>query len=945
KPAAGSLEAAALSLAQAVSGNPDEWERRRSALISMQQAVVEAGEACPAGGGGEKAVFTNEVWRHLKEPLKHTLNDLRSAIVKEACVLLENISTAAGNYMAPLMRDMLNVLLQLMANGNSVIVAQVDSCMKHIISHSRFPRQLKEVDYTVRVSRSKDLRESVGSYVLLMLRKWPAASMDKEAGYLESVIALLLRDASSAARTDARASFGVLMEHWPKRADKVLQGAEPRTARSLREQYGIGEAGITAAAAAASRGGGGGELSLSSTSGGVSSSGRGGGAPSRASKMAGGGRGGGVAASSKGQRKGTSSSEALRAAETAGSSSQSIPPLSPKRHRTTKTATSTATASSRGSKKGTAMAGSSRPVHASPSSSATAASKRRNGVFPSSVAGVAAARLSSGASSVAGPGVAAGAAEGTGGAAGTGGSATISPSSVAKTVNMKKRRPATPGATLTTKSSSKTPSGIDNSSAAKTKRSAPAASAAAAAAAEAAGGVRPLLVNSSSASASASTTPIGSYSSRAALSRPGTAASSPLLVSSDGFLAPGGGGAHVGGSQDDGSVAGSAGLGEGGATTPLKAGDKVRLQGDNPRSGVVRYVGETQFATGVWVGVELSPDADPPGLNDGTVNGIPYFECPPACGVFAKPDMFDLEQVEEEEEVEEEEGDGVIRYEDGRAANGDSDEVSRAAAELLRCHKLFANEALEALKDEMAMIPGLEALLESQQPVPADRVRSYLGVLESAAEAREAAAARLRAQLLETAERYPFALPLCPPSPEDTAAVFPLKQVRRGSSSSSGGKRDGDGDSAISADDVRGGGGGGHDGDGGDGDDEDGGSDGGGGGGGKGDASGGREGEDNNGDAKDGSDEAGAADGEGEGEDEGDGVREDAETATSVDDEAGGGEGGGEGDDAGDDNGAAAGGGRKKKNSNVFGMAGKFLLDVLHIPPGRRDGGGDDADQ
>ena len=32
----------------------------------------------------------------------------------------------------------------------------------------------------------------------------------------------------------------------------------------------------------------------------------------------------------------------------------------------------------------------------------------------------------------------------------------------------------------------------------------------------------------------------------------------------------------------------------------------------------------------------------PTGLNDGSVNGVSYFTCPPACGVFAKPDMFDL---------------------------------------------------------------------------------------------------------------------------------------------------------------------------------------------------------------------------------------------------------------------------------------------------------------
>lgn len=216
-------------------------------------------------------------------------NDLRSAIVKEACQLLEKLSTVAGNLMAALMRDMLTVLLQLMANGNSVgegsemrirlhlfalslfivvvvvvarllflllphycsaahdggsttssettqvhswdrwmrhvmlhacalffhyvkkkrtpskkkitrshkhktktqvIVAQVDSCMKHVIRHTRFPRQLKEIEYRVRNSRSKDLRESVGSYVFLMLSTWPAASMDKDAQHLENIISV-----------------------------------------------------------------------------------------------------------------------------------------------------------------------------------------------------------------------------------------------------------------------------------------------------------------------------------------------------------------------------------------------------------------------------------------------------------------------------------------------------------------------------------------------------------------------------------------------------------------------------------------------------------------------------------------------------------------------------------------------------------------------------------
>lgn len=44
----------------------------------------------------------------------------------------------------------------------------------------------------------------------------------------------------------------------------------------------------------------------------------------------------------------------------------------------------------------------------------------------------------------------------------------------------------------------------------------------------------------------------------------------------------------------------------------------------------------------------LQLDGSFSGLNDGTVNGVSYFKCPPACGVFAKPDMFEL--VEEGED-------------------------------------------------------------------------------------------------------------------------------------------------------------------------------------------------------------------------------------------------------------------------------------------------------
>nr|XP_020484135.2 kinesin-like protein KIF13B [Labrus bergylta] len=53
------------------------------------------------------------------------------------------------------------------------------------------------------------------------------------------------------------------------------------------------------------------------------------------------------------------------------------------------------------------------------------------------------------------------------------------------------------------------------------------------------------------------------------------------------------------------------------------------------KAGTVRYMGSTQFAEGVWVGVELDT---PVGKNDGSVGGHRYFHCKPGYGVLVRPD-------------------------------------------------------------------------------------------------------------------------------------------------------------------------------------------------------------------------------------------------------------------------------------------------------------------
>ncbi|XP_059164321.1 uncharacterized protein LOC131947188 isoform X6 [Physella acuta] len=70
----------------------------------------------------------------------------------------------------------------------------------------------------------------------------------------------------------------------------------------------------------------------------------------------------------------------------------------------------------------------------------------------------------------------------------------------------------------------------------------------------------------------------------------------------------------------------------------LRVGARVKIGGIKP--GILRYLGTTHLAPGIFCGIELF---DPDGNHDGEVNGHRYFTCAPNYGIFAPKEKVCLE--------------------------------------------------------------------------------------------------------------------------------------------------------------------------------------------------------------------------------------------------------------------------------------------------------------
>jgi hypothetical protein len=205
-----SLERQCEAYSGTINATPTEdWERRNKALLQMTAAVEAA----------DLSAFTPSVFRHLKDPIKSLILDLRSQQVRDVCLFLTVMARVCGNNVKQLLREVFQTIMDALKQPNKVMSGFVDDCICNMISTSTFKSAIPIVVGEIKESKAKHVREKCMHYVNLILVSWDIG--DKEGEVLTEAVRLGLEDASLRARETSRVAYLNIRQSFPKKAEKL----------------------------------------------------------------------------------------------------------------------------------------------------------------------------------------------------------------------------------------------------------------------------------------------------------------------------------------------------------------------------------------------------------------------------------------------------------------------------------------------------------------------------------------------------------------------------------------------------------------------------------------------------------------------------------------------------------------------------------------------------
>ncbi|XP_076865017.1 CLIP-associating protein 2 isoform X8 [Brachyhypopomus gauderio] len=206
-----------------LSDDKHDWDQRTIALKKIRSLLV-------AGATTHDCFYQH--LRLLDGAFKLSAKDLRSQVVREACITVAHLSTVLGNKFDHGAEAIVPVLFNLIPNCAKVMATSGTAAIRIIIRHTHVPRLIPLITGNC-TSKSVAVRRRCYGFLDLLLQEWQTHSLERHAAVLVESIKKGIRDADSEARVEARKAYWGLRSHFPGEAESLYNSLEPSYQKTL----------------------------------------------------------------------------------------------------------------------------------------------------------------------------------------------------------------------------------------------------------------------------------------------------------------------------------------------------------------------------------------------------------------------------------------------------------------------------------------------------------------------------------------------------------------------------------------------------------------------------------------------------------------------------------------------------------------------------------------
>nr|XP_008116519.1 PREDICTED: CLIP-associating protein 2 isoform X8 [Anolis carolinensis] len=217
------LEETLNKIREILSDDKHDWDQRANALKKVRSLLV--------AGAAQYDCFFQHL-RLLDGAFKLSAKDLRSQVVREACITVAHLSTVLGNKFDHGAEAIVPTLFNLVPNTAKVMATSGCAAIRFIIRHTHVPRLIPLITSNC-TSKSVAVRRRSFEFLNLLLQEWQTHSLERHAAVLVETIKKGVHDADAEARVEARKTYLGLRNHFPGEAEVLYNSLEPSYQRSL----------------------------------------------------------------------------------------------------------------------------------------------------------------------------------------------------------------------------------------------------------------------------------------------------------------------------------------------------------------------------------------------------------------------------------------------------------------------------------------------------------------------------------------------------------------------------------------------------------------------------------------------------------------------------------------------------------------------------------------